>query len=569
MKSFFQSYLHRVKHILGHTNPRERTFLVALAILIVIGTLGTIWTLNQRFSHDVPVDGGSIREGVIGTPRFINPVLASSDVDRDMTALVYSGLMRRGDTHDLINDLAESYTISPDGKVYTFTLRPNLKFHDGKQLTSDDVLFTIEKIQNGTLKSPLRINWIDVEVTAPDEQTIVFNLKQPYAGFLLATTVGILPKHIWGSMSDDEFEFSDYNTKPIGSGPYKVVDINGSKDSAPTAYTFRRFKKFALGAPYIHKITMNLYPNEQELLGGFEHHQIDNIHAFRTSYARSIKRNDSIVIDEPLPRVFALFFNHSKNKIFLEKNVVTAMNMALDRTSIIESVLDGFGSPLQGPIPSMFTGELPGASSPDIERAKAILENAGWKVNPETGIRERTSKSGKETLSFSISTASSPDLEETARMISEQLAQIGMGVEIRLFEIGNLDRDVIRPREYDTLLFGQVLRHDTDLYAFWHSSQRNDPGLNVALYTNARVDTLLEKALVTNNTDERIDIYKEVESKISSDYPALFLYSPHMLFTFDKSIQGYDPLSVVSPHERFAHVYNWYVRTDRIWNFID
>lgn len=561
--------MRRVKQILGHTNARERVFLVTLAICVVIGTLGSIWTLNQRFSHDIPADGGSIREGVIGTPRFINPVLASSDVDRDMTALVYSGLMRRSDGDSFINDLAESYTISPDGKVYTFTLRPDAKFHDGKKLTSSDVVFTIEKIQDGTLKSPWRINWIDIETAAPDEHTVVFTLKQPYAGFLLATTVGILPKHIWGSMSGDEFEFSDYNTKPIGSGPYKITDIDGKNNGAPTAYTFKRFKRFALGTPYIHTITMNLYPNEEGLIKGFEHRDIDNMHAFRTSYARSIKRSDTVIIDEPLPRVFALFLNHSKNKLFLEKSVVDAMNLALDRDSMINSVLDGFGSPLTGPIPVLFTDEQPTKKPAELDKARAMLDKAGWKLNSETGIRERTSGSGKETLSFSLSTASSPDLEATARMLAEQLAQIGVYVEVRLFEIGNLDRDVIRPREYESLLFGQVLRHDTDLYAFWHSSQRNDPGLNVALYTNARVDALLEKALVTNDDEDRAGLYTELANRVVADTPALFLYSPHLLFTFDTSIQGYDPLSVVYPSERFVHVYKWYVRTDRIWNFID
>ena len=566
--------MYRVRQILGHTNTRERRLLVGFAVLIVIGTLGSIWTLNQRFSHDIPADGGSISEGVIGTPRFINPVLASSDVDRDMTALVYSGLTRRDDGSDIIDDLAEKHSISPDGKVYTFTLRPKAKFHDGKPLTSADVVFTIEKIQDGTLKSPWRINWIDVEVTAPDEHTVVFTLKQPYAGFLLATTVGILPKHIWGSMSGDEFEFSDYNTKPIGSGPYRITSIDGKSDGAPTAYTFKRFKKFVLGTPYIHTITMNLYPNEEGLIKGFESHDVDNIHAFRTSYARSIKRNAVTLVDEPLPRVFALFLNHSKKKIFLEKPVVHAMNLALDRDTIIDSVLDGFGSPLTGPIPALFMDGNEkstniGSEETELEQARTILEKAGWKLNPETGIRERTSKSGKEILSFTLSTASSPDLEETARLLAEQLGQIGIGVEVRLFEIGNLDRDVIRPREYESLLFGQVLRHDTDLYAFWHSSQRNDPGLNVALYANPRVDALLEKALITNDANDRAEFYTELANRITTDAPALFLYSPHLLFTFDQSIRGYDPLSVVYPSDRFAHVYNWYVRTDRIWNFID
>jgi peptide/nickel transport system substrate-binding protein len=569
VRSFFKSYFSHITNTLRGASSREAKILGVAAIILIIGALGSVWTLNNRLSVEVPASGGTLREGVIGSPRFINPVLATSDVDRDLTALVYSGLMRKKGTGEFIPDLAESYTVSEDRKTYTFTLRDNAYFHDGKRVTAEDIVFTIEKIQDGTLKSPLRISWIDVTLEAPDEKTIIYRLKQPYAGFLASTTVGILPKHIWGGFSADEFQFSQKNIEPIGSGPFYIQNIKTQKHGTPVVYQLHRFRRFTLGKPYIKNIEFKLYANEQALQNGFESGDINEIHAFRPAYAQEISRRGVVVRDEPLPRIFAVFFNQSKTKILRDAAVVDAMNLALDRTSIIDQVLSGYGSPLAEPLPPMLRTADKKSVSPNQDSARMLLDKAGWILNPETGIRERGSGSAKEILRFTLSTANTPDLSASAQAIKEQMAEIGIDVEIRLFELGNLDRDVIRPREYEALLFGQVIKHDTDLYAFWHSSQRNDPGLNVALYANPRVDQLLERALITSDHDVRLKLYSDAAELITKDRAALFLYAPHFLYTTDKDLRGIIAGGIITPSDRFQDVSFWYLRTNRVWPFFD
>ena len=153
-------------------------------ILVVIGIFGGLVTLSNKYTSQVPIFGGTYREGIVGSPRFINPVLASSNPDNDLTALVYSGLVRIDAHGGIIPDLAQSWTISPDGKTYTVNLKPNATFQDGKPLTASDVVFTVSKIQDNNLKSPLSVAWNGVTTTNPDAHTVIFTLQKPYAGFL-------------------------------------------------------------------------------------------------------------------------------------------------------------------------------------------------------------------------------------------------------------------------------------------------------------------------------------------------------------------------------------------------
>jgi len=187
--------------------------LVAFVSMVMI-----VSKLNNSFMVEVPAKGGSITEGIIGTPTLVNPVLALSDADKDLTTLVYSGLMRKTPEGEFIPDLAESYEMSPNGMTYTFVLKKDLKFHDGAKLTADDVIFTIEKIKDPLIKSPRKLGWDGISVSKTDDYTVVFNLNQPYISFLDNTVIGILPMHIWKNINGAEFNFIHFILYTVWSG---------------------------------------------------------------------------------------------------------------------------------------------------------------------------------------------------------------------------------------------------------------------------------------------------------------------------------------------------------------
>ena len=561
-----------IKRAISHFSKREYFIFLSFVFILCLSTIIILQNINKSFMVEVALQGGSITEGIVGTPRFINPVLAFSDADQDLVSLIYSGLMRKNSDGTLTPDLAEKYEVSKDGLIYTFTLKNEIYFHDEKPVGADDVVFTINKIKDPVIKSPKRGNWDGVSVEKIDEKTVKFTLKQSYASFLENTTLGIMPASLWEA---SPIELNDANTKPIGSGPYKVAKVNKQSGGLIDYYELAFFEKFNLGEPYIEKIILRFYPNENDQISALESGEVDQISSITPSNAQILKEKNYRVESLTLPRVFGLFLNQNQNQIFTDKNIITAIDLAINKDDIIRDVLLGYGVAIDNPIPpNMINYQKLNKGNnisheEKIKKAQDILSKDGWK-NGADGFLEKTTtdKKKKKTtayLEFSISTGNAPELVKSAELIKKDLENIGMKVDIKTFEAGNLTQSVIRPRKYDVLLFGQVINHESDLYAFWHSSQRKDPGLNVAMYTNAKVDKILEDASITIDEKSRIKKYAQFEDEIKKDMPAVFLYSPNFIYIVSKNIQRFSIDHIIRPEDRFLNSYLWYIKTDNVW----
>ncbi len=552
-------------------SKREWAFFAGLALLLLISTLGILQIINKSFMVSVPAQGGSVSEGLIGIPRFINPVLASSPADQDLVALVYSGLMRKAPDGTLSPDLAESVEKSEDGLFYTFTLKDDTYFHNGKPVTVEDIIFTITAVQDPVIKSPRRGDWDGVTIDKVDEKTIKFSLKQPYASFLENATLGIMPASLWeGSL----IELNNANTNPVGSGPYSVTRVDKQSSGTIDSYELSRFKKFSSGTPYIKKINLHFYSNEEDLVGALLGGEVEQISSITPGSAEILKEKGYHIESSVLPRIFGLFFNQNKNQLFLDKNIIRAMDIAIDKERIVRDVLSGYGVVIDDAIPKNMVSREEVSEDNNLSReermakAQEVLSKGGW-VKNEGGFLEKTeTKDKKKTttpLTFSISTGNAPELAKSAELIKEDLEALGMKVDIKTFETGNLNQGVIRPREYEVLLFGQIINNESDLFAFWHSSQRKDPGLNVAIYTNAKVDKILEDAFVTIDEEARIKKYIQFSEEIKKDLPAVFLYSPSFIYVTSKDVSGISLDRMTSPTDRFLGVHKWYIATDSVW----
>ncbi len=550
---------------IAHFSMKERIVFILSLVIFVIGIFSGLVALSNHFTTIVPRFGGTYTEGIVGSPRFINPILANSDADHDLSTLIYSGLVRLGENGTIIPDLAESWDISTDGRSYTVHLKPKLFFHDGKKLTSSDVVFTVEKIGDPTIKSPLRVAWDGVSATAIDDTTVLFTLQKPYAGFLSQLTLGILPEHIWKNIPTESWQLSKYNTEPIGSGPYKMDTLTRSKIGIPETYNLTSFKRFILGKPFIKNFIIICLANKTDGYDAYSRDQIDGISGVDAKDTETVVHGSTNIITNPLPRVFGIFFNQNKNKAFSDPAVIRALNLAVDKTAIAHAVFNDYANPLHGPLPQSID-----VSPADYETQKSlavkILDSAGWKINPATGLREKTIGKEKMVLTFSLSTANTAELESSARLIADMYATIGIHVDIKVFEIGTLNENVIRGRDFQALLFGQIIRHDTDIYAFWHSSQKTDPGLNITGYTNKRVDSLLEQAIKETSSEKRTDLYNSITQELAKDAPVVFLYAPDFIYLVNNRTRHVIVPPITDTDDRFALVHQWYVLTDRVWN---
>lgn len=564
----FEVYqLNKINAIIKSFNLTERVIFVFLTSVLLLSTFFILNNINKNFLVEIPKKGGFLVEGAVGSPRFINPLLAISNADRDLTTLIYSGLTKSTPEGDLIPDLAKEYSISEDGLVYTFILKDDASFHDKTPVTTDDVEFTIKLSQDNIIKSQKRANWDGVTVEKINEKEIHFILKTPYSPFLENTTLGILPKHIWEKISPEQFAFSQLNIEPVGSGPYKIKGVKINSSGILEKYDLVAFNDYALGEPYITNLTIKFYPNEQSLIDAYSGGVVESINTISPENAKELESKNIRIERVPLPRIFGLFFNQNENAILANKEVRSALNMSLDREKIVNEILSGYGIAINGPIPpkSKYFDRTNNEIEFNVTKAIEILEKNGWKLNEETNIREKTVKKVVTPLHFSISTSDAPELKNVANILKEDWKKIGADVEIKVFEMGDLNQNVIRPREYDALLFGEIIGRDMDLFAFWHSSQRNDPGLNIAMYANITVDGILEKTRSINNEEEKSKKYIEFQEEIKDDIPAIFIYSPDFIYIIPEKIKNFSVGQITMPSERFLNIHNWNIKTEKLW----
>lgn len=554
----------RVLRAFSHSG---RMLFFFFAGLLLVSTTGLLYLLQQQVVVAAPAYGGSLTEGILGSPRFINPVLAISDADRDATALIYSGLMRATPEGVYQGDAAENYTLSDDGKTYIFTLREGLTFHDGVPLTAQDVVFTVETAQSAAIKSPLRANWDGVLAEAIDERTVRFTLKAPYAPFIENATLGILPAHLWQDLSADEFPFSELNTDPVGSGPYRVSAIARSQGGIPSTYTLIPFGNYALGEPYL-SLTLRFFQNESSLVSALNSGVVQA--GSGISPASLAQLAEETIVRAPLNRVFGVFYNQNQSEVLRDKDVRIALERAIDRNKLVDQVLGGFGTPLTDPVPPSLLATNTESVSLSPAEVKQSLVSKGW-IEGEDGVLSKTTGRGTTAktvrLAFSVSTANVPELRAAAEYLRATWRDMGAEVEIKIFEQGDLSQNVIRPRKYDALLFGEVVGRELDLFAFWHSSQRNDPGLNVALYANATADKALEGLRQSSDKAERDALLATFIGELRKDMPALFLYAPDFVYSIDNGIQGLSLGFIETPSDRFLSVPLWHRETDYVWPF--
>src|SRR3989344_1699510 len=530
-----------IREILRFFTMAEKAVFYFFTTIFIVSGLTLMWKVSNAYLVEIPVQGGTLTEGVVGNPRFINPVLAISEADKNLVALIYSGLVRITPQGEIENDLAE------------------------------DVIFTLQKITNPAIKSPRRGNWEGIAINKIDEQTVSFTLKQPYAPFIHNLTVGILPKHIWKNVLDDEFVFSQFNTIPIGSGPYKVERVERNSGGIPDRYRLVPFENVSQKVPFIKNLIFRFYSSEGLLINAYNAREVESIGNISPEKIPELQKSGSRVISSPLPRVFAVFFNQNQSKILLNKEVRQALNLMSPKEEVVNKILNGYATVISGPMPA---GIYPQTNIENetltmeerLETAKTILANAGWQPNPETEILEKKSTSGTMALSFSISTGDAPELQQAVNVLVSAWQKLGAKIEVLIFETGDLNQNVIRPRNFDALLFGEMVGRDRDLYPFWHSSQRTDPGLNIALYANSQADKYLDNARSASDSPEVMaENYKAFAKALEADIPAIFLYTPSFLYIVPEKIKNVNLDSLIVSQDRFLGITNWYIETDKVW----
>lgn len=527
-------------------------------IFIVSGALLSI-LLFREATVETPVPSNIYHEGVKGQPIAVNPVLISTnDVDRDLSKLLFTDLLT----------LAEEYKMSQDGQIWNITLKPDLKWSDGKPLTSDDVIFTIDTILHPDTRSPLLRTWQGIIVNRVSNRKIEFTIRTPYAFFPdNLKDLQIIPEHIFRSIPPANLRLSDFNLEPVGNGPYKYASLEKEKGGFIKNYRLTTNEYFSGVKPFLKELEIKFYRQDQELIDAFNLKRVDGFGGLNPKNLNGLKLEHQIW-EKNMPAYYAIFINKGSKSALGDKNVIRALQLTVEKSKIIEQVFDGKALLVNAPILPFMKG-FDRSTEPISEfsptKAAELLEKSGWKLNEKNGVREKKIGKTLEALEFSIVVPQIPFLTETIEIISKEMNKIGIKLNLIVLNPSDILQEVIKTRNYQLIAFGNTLKNNADLFSFWHSSERFYPGLNLSLYENNNADKLIEAVRKNFNEEARNEDLSKLQKLIIEDLPAIFLYSPLYLYVAPKDLKGFEEKIISTPADRFQNINRWYLETVRVF----
>ena len=545
----------RLKQILSAFSPAERRAFFVSAIAAAVALVLLVGFTIQKQTEVVPAKGGSYAEGFLGQPTHINPVIAGTNTDRGLVRLLFANLP----------SLAEKIETSENDRTVRVRLKENLAWSDGRELTSDDVIFTVEKIQETETGSPLFSSWQGIVASRGSKLEVIFRLSGPYQFFKeTLDALRVVPKHVFVNIPGANWRLSEYNLRPVGSGPYAFLSYEKRPDGFITAFHLAKNNRYAGEQPLLSAFDAFFYGEEKDLIGAFDAGQIDGFVSPSAASLDMIARPHEIVAFTS-PASYAVFWNQSQNLPLQYAEVRKALDLAIDREMIVKNFLRGEGKPSFGPITPGFPGiQIPTVSmNGNIEEARRLLQDDGWKIPDGSSIREKTIKKTRLPLSFSLLVPDVPLLKEIADSLRASWIALGANVNIVIASTEEIMNSAIKNRDYQGILFGNSVLRLNDLFAFWHSSERFYPGLNISLYNNKKADQVIESMRNTASIDEQTKRALELYELVRSENPAIFLFSPDYLYVTGKGVRGISPSFLENISDRFLSVSRWHLETTR------
>jgi peptide/nickel transport system substrate-binding protein len=467
-----------------------------------------------------PVRGGTVVQAISADPPTMNPGTTTDTQAWSLMGKLFNGLTYLDNDYRSHPDLAESWTVSADGLTYTFKLRRDVKWHDGKPFTSEDVKFSYTEVL--PKYHPVgRLSYsLVTAVETPDPSTAVVRLKAPFGPFVFMTalnTGAIVPKHL---LAGQDFASAEFNRKPVGTGPFKIAEaVKGSH------YVLERnpdyFKK---GQPYLDRVVLRVMPNPASRVLAFEKGEVDVLYSFflPVEQAGRLKAMPGLVVKEFMlfPEVVTLFFNLKDSKPLKDLRVRQAIAHAIDKKFLVEKGYFGQGRPAISPIPS----NLGWAHNPNVPvyaydpaRAAALLDEAGY---PKGANGERM------TLRVVYDPANSA-ANKASEVVAQQLRAIGINARQVPLERSLMLEKVYKNYDFDIHIHNYTTYGDPGIgvaRVYVCDNIRPAPFANVSRYCNPKLDELFRQAASATTQAERAKYYYPAQEILMRDLPAIPLF---------------------------------------------
>lgn len=514
--------------------PPEKAFYAGVSILVALLCVLIATGIYLRSKTIVvPAYNTTLSVGTIEQPRYFTPIYASQDTEKIISGLLYAGLYKKTSDSTYVYDLASNITKSESGTEIDITLRDDISFANGDLITTDDVIFTYKLLSDPQVRSVDKVRYEGLEFEKVSDTNFIIHLKKAFPFVEELLTAGILSQKEYADKSLDNFVISELNQDSVSSGMYevngKILD-NGGKLEKLELVSNANYKG---KRPYIKYIDIYYYPNKSDISKAFNNQDIDIIFDADTEIKNAITKKNYLETVYTLPRVVAIFLNGNKKDSFAKKYIREEIYEAIDRNTFLDQGLPTYDM-------------LPGS--------------------------ERLATSSVTEYSTSTFTLTLPDMDrriDVATKIKDMLSLKGITVNLDIKDQTELNQNIIRNRDYEAILGTIEIQNSSDLYAFWHSSQRNAPGLNISSYTSKTFDSNLENIKTAANSTN-VQIYLDaLRDEFYSEYPYIPLYTPTRQVIYRDNLKAVFPKHTSTSRDLITDIDNWYNSTEKVWSIFN
>ena len=538
------------------SNVRRRVSVWIILVLVMIGASAVQWHISRNsFTTMAYTSGGSYSEGVLGPLENLNPIFAKTNAEKSAAKLLFSSLYRYDSTGNIKADMADSISVNDKETEYTVKLKKGLIWSDGRDLTVDDVIFTLKLLANPEVGAEIS-GWKSIKFEKVSDDSVKFILPSSYSPFVHALTFPIIPEHILKGADPLDLREHDFNKSPISSGPFKFRLLqNVASDGSKKILYLQSNSDYHGGAPKLDRFQLYAYSTQDDIAKSLRTREITGtpelIYNDQSAEIKSMYSAESHSLNNG---VYALFNNNSQ--FLRSKAVRQALSLSVD-TSKLRQSLSLSTEELSGPTLNKFLGKSPNSSSYDIKKAKSLLEAEGWKsVN---NVRQK----GNDKLRLNVVVLKNSNYEKVARYLAQVWHdELNIESDIKVVDPSdatqNILQTVLQPRNFDVLVYELSLGGDPDVYAYWHSSQATNNGLNFSNYNNAIADDALASGRSKISAKQRADRYAKFTAIWQADAPAIALYQPKFDYIHTQNVKALGVnTEVVNPVDRYVDVQYW------------
>ena len=537
-------------------NVRRRVSIWVVLVLVMIGVSAVQWHISRNsFTTMTYASGGSYSEGVLGPLENLNPIFAKTSAEKSAAKLLFSSLYGYDSTGNIKTDLADGVKVNDKETEYTVKLKKNLKWSDGHDLTINDVIFTLKLLANPEVGAEIS-GWRSIKFEKVSEDSVKFILPASYSPFVHALTFPIVPEHALKDVKPSNLREHDFSKAPISSGPFAFRLLqNVTSDGSKKVLYLQSNGNYYGGTTKLDRLQLYVYPTQDDIVKSLRTREITGtpelIYNDQPAEVKSMYVAESHSLNNG---VYALFNNNSQ---FLQsKSVRQALALSVNTGKLRQS-LSLSTEELSGPILNKLLGKASQPLGYDTKKAKSLLDAEGWKVVGNARQKENVK------LKLNMVVLKNNNYEKAAQYLAQAWRnELNIEVDVKVIDPNdasqNILQTILQPRNFDVLIYELSLGGDPDVYAYWHSSQATNNGLNFSNYNNAVADDALESGRSKLSLKQRSDRYEKFANTWKTDAPAIALYQPKFDYIHIRSVRVLDEKTeVVNPVDRYVDVQYW------------